>query len=71
MIYSNIVSLCKKKSIAISKLEREVGLGNATIKTWKTSSPSVDKLKKVADFFGVTVDDLISDRISNLETTAS
>lgn len=60
MIYDNIVSMCKKKKISISKLEKEVGLGNATVKTWKKSSPSVDKLKKVADYFGVTVDMLIS-----------
>lgn len=65
MIYSNIVSLCKNRNIAISKLEREVGLGNATIKTWKISSPSVDKLKKIADYFGVTVDALISKDFSN------
>lgn len=60
MIYNNIIFLCKQRNIAVSKLEQEIGLGNATIRTWKTSSPSVDKLKKVADFFGVTVDSLIS-----------
>lgn len=71
MIYSNIISLCKNRNIAISKLEKEVGLGNATVKTWKTSSPSVDKLKKVADYFGVTVDDLISKDFSNSGSIAS
>ncbi len=44
----------------ISKLEKEIGLGNATIRTWRTSSPSVDRLKLVADYFNVTMDELIS-----------
>ena len=61
MVFSNIASLCKDRDISIAKLEREIGLGNATIRTWKTSSPSVDRLKLVADYFGVTVDSLISD----------
>lgn len=61
MIYENIVFLCKKRNLSIAKLEQETGLGNATIRNWKTSSPSVDKLKRVADFLEVTVDSLIAD----------
>ena len=61
LIYENIVSLCKSKNISVSKLEQETGLGNATIRTWRTSSPSVDRLKKVADYLGVTIDSLLSE----------
>ncbi len=61
MIYKNVVSLCKKAGISIARLEAETGIGNGTIGRWNTSSPSVERLKKVADFFGVTVDSLISD----------
>lgn len=64
LIYENIVSLCKAKNISIAKLEKEIGLGNATIRTWKTSSPSVDRIKLVADYFGVSVDSLISEPAS-------
>lgn len=60
MIYKNIVRLCKERNISVSKLEKEIGLGNATIRTWRTSSPSVDRLKLVADYFNVTMDELIS-----------
>lgn len=60
-IYTNICALCSRKGISIAKLERETGLGNATIRGWANSSPTVDRLKAVADYFGVTVDDLLSD----------
>lgn len=61
VILSNIARLCKEKGISIARLERELGFGNATIRGWGSSSPNVDNLKKVADFFGVTIDSLIAD----------
>lgn len=60
MVYKKIVSLCEEKGISIARLEKEIGLGNGTVARWASSSPSVDNAKKVADFFGVTLDYLIS-----------
>ena len=60
MIYGNIAQLCKKNGISIAKLEKELGIGNGTIGRWEKSSPTIDNLKKVADYFGVTVDGLIA-----------
>lgn len=62
MIYTNISNLCRTNGISIARLERETGLGNATIRGWANSSPTVEKLKAVADYFGVTVDELISEQ---------
>lgn len=59
MIFDNIKALCKKRGTNISQLERDVGLANATIRRWSNSSPTVENLKKVADYFGVTVDELL------------
>ena len=59
MIFSKISALCKERGISIAKLERETGLGNATIRGGETSSPTVDKLKLVADYFGVSIDNLV------------
>lgn len=60
MIYKNIVKLCKDRGISIAKLEQKTGLGNGTIGKWVKKSPNVDNVKKVADFFGVTVDSLMA-----------
>lgn len=59
LLYENIISLCKARKISVARLEREIGVGNATIRNWKSSSPSVDKVEAVADYFGVTVDSLL------------
>ena len=61
MLYANIEAKCKEKGITISALEKAAELGNATIKGWAKSSPKVDNLKKVADYFDCTVDDLLKE----------
>ena len=58
MIFTNVSRLCRERGISISRLERDLGIGNATIRNWNVSSPTVDKLKRVADYFGVTLDEL-------------
>lgn len=60
MLLENIRRLCSKKAVSIAKLERETGIGNGTISRWDTSSPSIENVQKVADYFGVTVNDLLS-----------
>lgn len=59
MILENIERLCREHNISISALEKTVGLANATIRNWNTSSPRVSSIKAVADYFGVTLDELI------------
>lgn len=59
MIFKRITELCKEKGVTVAKLERETGISNGTISRWGTSSPTVDKLRKVADYFGVSVDFLL------------
>lgn len=59
MFYDEIAKLCEHNGITIAKLERELKFSNATIRRWKHSSPSVTNAKRVADYFGVTIDSLI------------
>ncbi len=59
MLFDRVKELCASKGVTIFKLERELGFANASISRWKTSYPSADRLKKVADYFGVSVDDLL------------
>lgn len=70
MVFQNVCRLCRKKNISIAKLEREVGIGNGTIGKWDKSSPTAEKLKRVADYFGVSVDSLLTAReeMENVES---
>lgn len=59
LILDNIKALCEQNNMTISRLEKECGFGNATIRMWENSDPGAKKLKVVADYFNVTVDQLL------------
>lgn len=58
-LLENIQTICKNHGISVPKLEKEIGLGNGAIYKWSISSPTADKLQKVADYFNVSTDYLL------------
>lgn len=58
---SKILELCDKRGITVTALERELGFGRGTISKWKTSSPSVAKLKILSDYFDVSIEYFLDD----------
>lgn len=64
LIYERIVKLCQEKNISVYRLEKEAGLGNATVRGWKDSEPTAKNLKLVADVLGVTVDYLLTEEVT-------
>ena len=59
-LVGNIKQLCSERGITIAELERRVGISNGQIRKWDTSTPGLDKVKLVADYFLVSVDYLIN-----------
>lgn len=59
VLICNVKDLCKNKGITFAALERATGLSSGSLKKWGTNVPSVDKVKAVADYLGVTVDELL------------
>lgn len=60
MLVYNIETLCEAHGISVPQLERTLEISNGTIRTWKTRSPRLDTLTKVANHFGVSIDQLVS-----------
>lgn len=61
-LYERIAELCRKKRIAMTKLESELGFGRGSLgklKGGKTTSG--ERIQKIADYFGVSVDYLLSE----------
>lgn len=61
MILHNIEALCASRGISIYKLEKELNISENCIKRWDEAKPRVDNIKKVADYFGVTIDELLKE----------
>ena len=59
-VYERIESLRKERKISQGNLEKELGFSNGSISKWKTSMPKPEILQKIADYFGVTVDYLMT-----------
>lgn len=59
-IYSD---LCDKKGVSCKKAAEEMGLSNSVTTRWKQrgSTPHGDTLKKIADYFGVSVSYLVGE----------
>jgi toxin-antitoxin system, antitoxin component, xre family (fragment) len=57
-MYEKIEKLLKKHGITAYALSKDTGISTAAMTDYKKgrSKPSVDTLKKIADYFGVTVD---------------
>lgn len=55
-VKQRIQILAKEKGLSIVALERECGLKRGVVEKWGASSPSVANVKKVADYFGTTID---------------
>lgn len=56
MIYTRIKELCKRDNISVNKLEQKLEFAKGSLCRIDVNKPSVDKLQKIADFFGVTVE---------------
>ena len=59
MVYKAVKKLCDKKGVSVYKLEQELGFAASTILKWKKSIPTADKLKAVADYFKVPMEQLL------------
>lgn len=57
-MYETYVRLRDARGLTDYKVSKDTGISTATLSSWKTGRyvPKVDKLKVLADYFGVTLD---------------
>ena len=60
-MYSIFEQLLQTNGITTYKVSKDTGISQSVLSAWKTgiSTPKQDKLKKIAEYFGVTVDYLM------------
>lgn len=58
-VLEKIKELAAQHKISLAELERRTGISSGSITKWGKSSPSIDKIEKIARFFGVSTDYLI------------
>lgn len=60
MFYDRFSELCKRARVTPAKVAESIGIKKSTMYMWKKqgTTPKYDTVKKLADYFGVTTDDL-------------
>lgn len=66
MLADKIRALCESRGKAVGAVEAACGLSVGAISKWNASSPTVKNLKAVADYFGVTVDELLREEAADV-----
>lgn len=61
-MYEIFEQLLQKNGVTAYKVSKETGITQSTLSDWKRgrSTPKSDNMKKIADYFGVTVDYLMT-----------
>lgn len=62
MFWKNFIDLCNKKNVKPNPVAHELGISSGSITAWKNGRvPSSTTLQKLADYFGVSTEYLLSD----------
>lgn len=68
VFYHNFIALCRERNLSPSAAVTKMGISRAAITRWSTGSiPHKYVLHTIADFFGVSVDDLLKDEPEEME----
>ena len=64
-MYAKYVELRDKKGVRDADVSKATGIAQSVFTDWKNSksSPKIDKLVKIADFFGVSLDDFVRSKV--------
>ena len=72
MFWKNFIKLCNDRGTTPTAVVLELNMSRGTATGWKKGSvPSDITLQKIADYFGVTIDDLLKEEIEIPPTNIS
>lgn len=67
IIVESIKNLCKNNNISASQLEKAIGLSQGLISKWAKTTPSLEKITDIADYFHVSIDEVVGHSKSNIK----
>ncbi len=61
MLYNNVKRICEENGISVGKIEKDLQLSNGSICKWNENEPGIRKVQKVADYLGVSIEELLAE----------
>ena len=68
-IYERFCDLAKQNNVKAADVSRATGISSTVFSEWKKGKarPKIDKLQKIADYFNVTLDYLMTGKIPSIK----
>lgn len=73
MFYDRFVQICSKRGITPSRAAIEAGLSKSTVSKWKSTpdaEPTGTAIKKLSEYFGITIAELMGEETEKAPTNA-
>lgn len=71
-MYENFEKLMKEKGVSAYRVGKDCGIPQSSMSDWKTGKghPKADRLQKIADYFNVSIDYLLTGKDAELQPVA-
>ena len=56
---SRFKQLCKENGVTQKQALADMGMGRNSAQSWITGSPSLETLQRIAEYFGITTDEVL------------
>lgn len=60
-LYDKILYLCKERNVSVASVEKACGMSHGVLRRWNVQHPTAERLRKVSEYFGVTVSYLLDE----------
>ena len=61
LLYNNVKKICEERGISILALEKALKFPRSSICKWNENEPGIRKVQKVADYLGVSIEELLAE----------
>ena len=70
LTYETIKKLCKDKGVSVTGAEKELGFARGSLCKVNTNKPSIENVQKLANYFDVSVEYLMTgEKLNNIQLT--
>lgn len=68
-LYEQIKDIATMKGYSINRLEKELGFARSSISKFNKNIPSMEKVKQIADFLGVSISEITGEETTGSRST--
>jgi len=65
VLYERIKEICRSKKISVRRIETDLHFSYGSIGKWNKNTPSIERVKMVANYLGVDIGELINDSLES------